>query len=220
MIYTDQLMREVRLQEPPSRIISLVPSITELLSDLGLDDAIAGITKFCIHPTHIFRTKPRVGGTKKVDHEKIHKLEPDLIIANKEENIRSDIGLLEKKYPVWVSEVNSLQDALEMISGIGDITGKSEKAESLNKSILSQFKTIKPLTGTSVLYLIWKSPYMAAGNNTFINAMLESCGFTNILGEKTRYPELQGADLNQLHPDVVMLSSEPFPFKEKHISEL
>ncbi len=220
MIFTDQLMREVRLQKPPSRIVSLVPSITELLSDLGLDNAIAGITKFCVHPEHIFHSKPRVGGTKKVDHEKIHKLEPDLIIANKEENIRADIELLEKKYPVWISDVKTLRDAVEMISGIGTITGKSEIAESLNKSIISQFQTIKPLTGTSVLYLIWKKPYMAAGNDTFINAMLESCGLNNFLDKKIRYPELTGKDIEQLHPEVVMLSSEPYPFSEKHINEL
>jgi ABC-type Fe3+-hydroxamate transport system substrate-binding protein len=220
MIYTDQLMREVRLHQPPSRIVSLVPSITELLSDLELDEAIAGITKFCIHPEHIFRSRLRVGGTKKVDHEKIIQLNPDLILANKEENTKDDIESLEKNYPVWISDVNSLEDALEMIRSIGDITARREQAEAMNDSISNKFKALRPLNGARVLYLIWKDPYMAAGANTFIDDMLKWCGFSNILHDKLRYPEISITELNELHPDVVLLSSEPYPFNEKHITEM
>lgn len=213
-------MREVRLQQPPSRIISLVPSITELLSDLGLDDSIAGITKFCIYPEHIFRTKTRVGGTKKVNIEKIKQLNPDLIIANKEENTKSDIETLEKEFPVWVSNVQSLDDAIEMIENIGSLTGKVSSAQFINNKIRSVFQKHKPLKEVSALYLIWKKPYMAAGGDTFINTMMNHCGFNNVISEKSRYPEISEEQMHTLNPEVVLLSSEPYPFSEKHLQEM
>jgi len=220
MIYTDQMMREVRLLQPPSRIISLVPSITELLFDMGLYDQIEGITKFCIHPDSIFKNKKKIGGTKKVNHQKIEQINPDLIIANKEENTKEDIEALEKKYPVWVSDVKNLNDALEMISMLGEITGKQAEALKIINRINENFELIKPKQTVSVLYLIWNNPYMAAGAATFINDMLLTCGFENVLKDKTRYPEIDEALLQQLNPEVVLLSSEPYPFKEKHCIEI
>ena len=213
-------MREVRIQQPPSRIVSLVPSITELLSDLGLDNEIAGITKFCIHPEHIFRSKTRVGGTKKVDHEKIKQLQPDLILANKEENTKEDVEALAALYPVWISDVQTLDDAISMIEGIGSLTGKSENAEQINASIRKNFATLNPVNNVSVLYLIWKNPYMAAAGDTFIDAMLHLCGFSNVLQNSTRYPEITAEELQGMEPDVVLLSSEPYPFQEKHVQEI
>ncbi len=172
MIHIDQTMREVRLHKPVSRIVCLVPSITELLSDLGLDDRIAGITKFCIHPEHLFRDKTKVGGTKNVNHEKVKALQPDLIIANKEENTKKDIELLEKDFPVWISDISNYEEALSMIHDIGLLTDTSSKAELLIENIRTTFQGIQQFNNTSVLYLIWKNPYMAAGKNTFIDNML------------------------------------------------
>ena len=213
-------MREVRLQQPPSRIVSLVPSITELLSDLGLDDSIAGITKFCIYPERVFRSKTRVGGTKKVAIEKIRSLKPDLIIANKEENIRTEIETLATEFPVWVSDVQNLEDALEMISGIGSITGKTDQAQQLNEIIATAFKKLQPVQEINALYLVWRDPYMAAGGDTFINSMLSTCGFTNLLSARMRYPEITLSEMKELKPELVLLSSEPYPFREKHVPEL
>jgi len=220
MNHTDQMMRKVRINKPPSRIVSLVPSLTELLFDLGLKNEIAGITKFCIHPEEIFRSKTRIGGTKKVNHDAIQKLNPDLIIANKEENLKSDIEALEKKYPVWVSDVNSFDSALEMIHKIGQITQKESEPEKIIIGIQNNFSEIKksPIE-LRTLYLIWKNPYMAAGSDTFINSMLLHCGMKNVLTPNTRYPELTVDDICSLNADVILLSSEPYPFSAKHIEE-
>lgn len=220
MYYTDQMMREVRLEKPPSRIISLVPSLTELLFDLGLKHEIAGITKFCIHPDEIFRTKTRIGGTKKVNHEKIKSINPDLIIANKEENLKIDIEALENKYPVWVSDVYDLDSAVEMIHMIGELTQKSDAASDIIEKITSNFKSINKFPAElRTLYLIWKDPYMAAGTDTFINDMLMQCGFSNVLAMGSRYPELTVDDIRNLHPELILLSSEPYPFSHIHIKE-
>src|SRR4051812_11307667 len=119
--FTDQMGNAVELEGPPSRIVSLVPSQTELLFYLGLDKEVAGITKFCIHPAEMFHSKPRVGGTKKYDFEKIRQLAPDLIIGNKEENEQKQVEELQKLYPVWMSDIRNLADALQMIRSVGEL---------------------------------------------------------------------------------------------------
>jgi len=171
-LYTDQCGRSVSITNSPQRIISLVPSQTELLYDLGLDDRVAGITKFCIHPNEWFRSKTRIGGTKTIKMDIIHHLQPDLIIANKEENVREQVEELANKYPVWVSDVNNLEDALEMIAGIGKITSTYEKAEDIARTIRNKFDALTPIlqltAPNSTCYLIWKDPYITVGGNTFI----------------------------------------------------
>lgn len=215
--------REVEISFPPSRIISLVPSQTELLADLGLEDEVVGITKFCIHPIEWFKTKTRIGGTKKVNREKVLELNPDLIVANKEENTKEDIEWLAERFPVWISDIKTLEDALEMIEAVGSITNKEAEAYAISQKIDSSFKVLKANIkhGKRVAYLIWKNPLMAAGRNTFINEMLEAGGFENAICEpESRYPELTDEQLQSLNPEVVFLSSEPFPFKGKHTEEL
>ena len=214
----DQVGRTVVVPKPPRRILSLVPSQTELLFELGLSERVVGITKFCVHPEKWFRTKFRIGGTKKLDFEAISTLNPDLIIANKEENNRADIERLEKEFPVWVSDVNNLDSALEMIQSVAEITGTDGR--SLATKIQEEFGNLEPITPPQkTLYLIWKDPYMAAGSDTFIHDMMTCCGLENVISTK-RYPELSTKEIQSLSPEVVLLSSEPYPFKEKHISEL
>lgn len=140
---TDQMGRTITISGKPQRIISLVPSQTELLYDLGLEKEIAGITKFCIHPREWFRNKTKVGGTKTVKLELIQKLHPDLIIANKEENVQAQVEELAKHYPVWVSVVNTLADALHMISELGRITSTNEKAAIIIKEIEQRFNELQ-----------------------------------------------------------------------------
>src|SRR6185503_8492334 len=130
-VFTDQLGRTISLENPPRRIISLVPSQTELLHDLGLEEEVVGITKFCIHPTDWFRHKTRVGGTKDIRSDVILNLQPDLIIANKEENQSQQIEELSPHFPVWISDISTLSDALEMIRALGDLTDRSPQADSL-----------------------------------------------------------------------------------------
>ena len=218
-VYTDQLGRWVTVPAAPRSIVSLVPSITELLYTLQLDNEVTGITKFCVHPESWFRQKTRIGGTKNVKIEAIHELQPDLIIANKEENVKEQVDELAKHYPVYITDVNNLDDALEMIEQIGLITGTLAKAASLIGEVNSAFNQLqttnyKPQTG----YLIWRNPYMTIGNDTFIHDMLSRCGLTNIFSNTTRYPAIDTWQLKQC--DLLLLSSEPFPFKQKHIDEL
>lgn len=211
------MRRTVEVILPAKRIISLVPSQTELLVDLGLRNKLVGVTKFCIHPAGLKESIAVVGGTKTVNFDKIREMNPDLIIGNKEENTQSDIETLEKEFPVWMSDITDLSGSLEMISLIGELTGTAEKAQEITERISAGFNELRPLAKKlAALYLIWRKPYMAAGKGTFIDDCLERCGFTNCLTEE-RYPK---PDMNAIDPEVILLSSEPYPFREKHIDEL
>jgi ABC-type Fe3+-hydroxamate transport system substrate-binding protein len=218
-VYLDQMGRPVELPASPRSIVSLVPSITELLYTLQLDEQVTGITKFCIHPNNWFREKTRVGGTKAIRADVIHKLQPDLIIANKEENVKDQIEELAQHYPVWVTDVNNLADAMEMIEQIGAITNTQPGATRLISQINEAFSTLQnknqPLKAG---YLIWRNPYMTIGNDTFIHDMLGRCGFKNMFDHTTRYPAIDTWQLTQC--DLLLLSSEPYPFQQKHIDEL
>lgn len=216
---TDQMHRQVALPEAPQRIISLVPSQTELLFDLGLGDRVVGITKFCIHPEEWFRAKPRVGGTKKVDIEQVRALRPDLIIGNKEENAQADIEALEREFPVWMSDVNDLNGAISMIRAFGELTQTARTAERIVQDIEAAFHALQPLaTPLAAAYFIWKDPWMLAGRSTFIGDMLRRCGFFLAHMVDERYPVMTENRLRELNPSIALLSSEPFPFREKHIS--
>lgn len=217
--FRDQLNRKVKLSQVPKRIISIVPSQTELLFYLGLEAEVIGITKFCIHPAEKFKTVTKIGGTKQLDIEKVRWLNPDLIIANKEENDRLQVEELMNICPVWISDIFDLDSALQMISSIGDITGRPEQANDLCKEIKGLFDDLKlPLTILKVAYIIWRKPYMLAGKGTFIDCMLQRCGLSNIT-EAERYPVFNAEALIASNPDLVFLSSEPYPFARKHIEE-
>jgi len=215
------LQQTAGLNYRPTRIVSLVPSQTELLYHLGLDAETIGITKFCVHPQSWFKTKDRIGGTKTVNIDKIHQIKPDLIIANKEENVKEQIEALAVDYPVWVTDVNNLADALQMIAEIGTLTGKSSAAIALIDNISKAFNEIPKIKyPVKTAYLIWRKPYMTVGGDTFINDMLQQCGFQNIFADKARYPEISIAELQTANCQLLLLSSEPYPFKQKHIDEL
>ncbi len=215
-MFIDQLGNKIKIITSPKRIISLVPSQTELLFYLGLSDIIVGVTKFCIHPTEYFKSKPFIGGTKQLNFNLIHSLKPDLIIANKEENTLSDITELQKYYPVWISDVNNLTDALEMIISIGTITHSEKKSQNLIKEINTKFNHLSNHQKRTAAYLIWNEPMMVASNNTFINEMLYYSGFYNVFKNRERYPVITEEDLLEQKPEYILLSSEPYPFKEKH----
>lgn len=206
----------------PTRIVSLVPSQTELLYDLGSGDRVAGITKFCVHPTEWFQSKLRIGGTKTVDIEKVKQLQPDLIIANKEENVKEQIEELAAICPVYVSDINTLNDALKMIQQVGILTGTQLKAALIIKNITTGFSQLQhqQKANLSTTYLIWRKPYMAAGGDTFINDMLQCCGLQNTLANRLRYPAITTEDLQKTDCQLLLLSSEPYPFKQKHVDEL
>ncbi|WP_373520156.1 helical backbone metal receptor [Aquiflexum sp.] len=217
MKYKDQLRRTISLALPPKRIVSLVPSQTELLVDLGLVDSLVGVTKFCVHPKGLKKEKTIIGGTKNFHFDKIDLLKPDLIIGNKEENYKEGINQLSEKYPVWMSDIRTLEDAFQMMLGIGQVTGTHNKAEVLVQKIRSELNFVPKRKATAV-YLIWDEPLMAAGKNTFINEMLFRAGFVNMM-EKDRYPKLSTSELKALAPEYLLLSSEPYPFKQKQLTE-
>lgn len=215
MEYMDQMGRCLNLHEVPRRIISLVPSQTELLVDLGLRDHLVGVTKFCVHPKGIKREKTIIGGTKNILFDRIEYLNPDLIIGNKEENYREGISILEKHFPVWMSDIYNLGDALQMIQRIGDITSKEKQANQIIQAVSSGFKQGFTSKG-SALYLIWQDPFMAVGSRTFIDDMLRKAGYENLV-KKERYPILSPEEILDLNPDHILLSSEPYPFRQKHV---
>ncbi|MEP7165989.1 MAG: helical backbone metal receptor [Ferruginibacter sp.] len=213
-----------QLPHKPSRIISLVPSQTELLHYLGLEDETIAITKFCVHPEAWFRNKTRIGGTKAIDIEKIRTLNPDLIIANKEENVKEQVEMLAEDFPVCVTDVNNLTDAYRVINDIGILTNRQKAASELVDIINMRFDPLIQTANTKnripVAYLIWKDPYMTIGGDTFISSMLETVGLRNIFADQTRYPEITVAQLKTRNCELILLSSEPYPFKQKHINEL
>lgn len=222
----DQLGTSHTFAKTPQRIVSLVPSQTELLYDLGLEDSIVGITKFCVHPFHFKSTKKIVGGTKNVHVEKIRLLQPDIIICNKEENTKEMVEELSEICPVWVSNVVTIEDNLSMIFEFGALFNKRVEAQKWMDKIkfgladFQHFMKDKPVH--KVAYFIWANPYMVAGNTTYINEMLKLNKFENIYTNKEeRYPEVIIQKMRiQGDPDLVLLSSEPFPFTDEHAFEL
>jgi ABC-type Fe3+-hydroxamate transport system substrate-binding protein len=219
-IFRDQCGNEIKFNSIPQRIISLVPSQTELLFDLGLDDHVVGITKYCVHPTQWSTSKAIVGGTKKLNIDLIRSLHPDLIIANKEENTKADIEEVKKDFPVWLSDIYNLDGALDMIASVADMCGVTKRGIEIAKAITNSFSSIQKGHELRTLYMIWRKPFMAAGRQTFIHDMLDKIGLINVLPEFSRYPELKVEEIQDLKPDLVMLSSEPYPFNELHIDEL
>jgi ABC-type Fe3+-hydroxamate transport system substrate-binding protein len=232
--FPDQMGRTIVLDRAPVRIVSLVPSQTELLYTLGLDTAVpgfevVGITKFCVHPASWFREKTRIGGTKDVRPEKIDALQPDLIIDNKEENDREQIEALATRYPVWISDVKTLPDALAMIRSVGELISRPQQALTLAAAIEKGFSTpagsaTQPVAALPhplrTAYFIWRKPWMTAGGGTFIDDMLQRCGLVNIFGDENRYPVADPASLASKGCELVLLSSEPYPFREKHAQEI
>jgi ABC-type Fe3+-hydroxamate transport system substrate-binding protein len=209
---------------PPMRIISLVPSQTELLVDLGLIDRLVGVTKFCVHPPGITKQKRIIGGTKNLRLDDIRALRPDLIIANKEENERTQVEELAAEFPVWVSDITQISDAYRMIRDVGQLTQTSNTALQILAEIEVKQQTLLQAASTStpkkVLYLIWRDPWMSVGRDTFIHDMLSSCGWQNVVADRHRYPSLSDMEIRALQPELVLLSSEPYPFKDKHCAEL
>ncbi|MGG7466948.1 ABC transporter substrate-binding protein [Chryseobacterium arthrosphaerae] len=201
------------------KIVSLVPSITEALFDLGLtENEVVGRTKFCIHPQHKIKNVAVIGGTKNINIDKINALQPDLILANKEENVKDQVEALMADCKVMVTHVETIEDNYYLLKNLGKLFGKEERAQAFNLKIYDILNQTKLDTPVKAAYLIWKNPYMTIGKDTFIHRILSEIGFENVFKDKTRYPQIEAEDLAEA--DVIMLSSEPFPFKEKHIEEL
>lgn len=209
----------------PKRIVSLVPSQTELLYDLGLEDSIVGITKFCIHPSHAKKTKRIVGGTKTIHPDKIKALNPDIILCNKEENTKEIVEICVQIAPTHVSDIFTLNDSKHLIRTYGTIFSKTLEASNINQKITTEQKAfegfIKEKPVFKVAYFIWRNPWMVAAKNTFIHHLLTINRFQNIYEDLERYPEVSLTSLGKgERADFVLLSSEPYPFKKEHMLEI
>jgi ABC-type Fe3+-hydroxamate transport system substrate-binding protein len=218
---TDHTDRIVQVPDLPQRVISLCPSQSATLAALGLGSRLAGITRFCVYPEDMWKQTPRVGGTKRVQLDKIHAIQPDLVICQKEENTPEIVQTLAEFYPVFVTDVETIEDSYRMTETLGMLTGTEVKADEINAKVKASLNTIEPLPGIDTAYLIWKDPYMAAGRANFIDEILQLCGMKNVLSSfPDRYPKLSEQQLMQAEPKLLLLSSEPYPFAEKHIEAL
>ncbi|WP_418263172.1 ABC transporter substrate-binding protein [Flavobacterium faecale] len=224
MTLVDQLGTVHTFAKTPKRIVSLVPSQTELLYDLGLESQIVGVTKFCVHPYHLKATKTKVGGTKKVHFEKIRLLEPDIVICNKEENTKEIVEKLSEICPVWVTDISTINDNFQMISDFGKMFNRRVEARKWSDKMvfsLANFRLfIQDKPFRKVAYFIWKNPYMVAGSDNYIEELLQLNHFENVFASIPRYPEVTIDKLIESNPELVLLSSEPYPFKKEDGYEL
>ena len=215
----DQLHRTLSLQEVPKRIISLVPSQTELLVDLGLEENLVGITKFCVHPVHLRKTKTIVGGTKEVKLERIKALKPDIILCNKEENTKKMVEELQEIAPVHVSDIVNIEDSFELMQQYARIFDKEAPVKAIIGSIKEKMgklqEQLKHRPVKRLAYFIWKEPLMVVGKDTFVDELLKLNKLENVF-QASRYPETSLQEIKAKKPDLLLLSSEPFPFAEKH----
>ena len=220
MLYDRSNFQELTVKVP-KRIISLVPSLTEYLHSLGLNEQVLGLTKFCVHPEGWKREKHIVGGTKNLRMQTIRSLNPDLIIANKEENEKNQVLELAKDYPVYLSVIGNFEEAINELTIIAHCCNRTPEGKMVVSQILNQKKSYQiPERSERAVYLIWKNPWMTVGGDTFIHHMMSMAGYTNVFADQERYPSLEIEELKELEPEYVLLSSEPFPFKMDHVREL
>lgn len=219
---TDARGRRIVLEHPPRRIVSLVPSQTELLAYLELDETVVGVTRFCTRPSHWREEKTIVGGTKEVDVELVRDLAPDLILANHEENTQDDVEALDEVAPVFVTKVQTVTEALDMIRTVGTLTETADLTSTLAGQIISRFSQLPDFAPLRSVYLIWRDPYMTVGGDTFIHDVMRWGGFENAYKHEHRYPEVSLSELADADLDVVLCATEPFPFhqKDKFTAEL
>lgn len=203
-----------------SRIISLVPSLTELLFDLGLGPQVIGRTRFCIHPAEKVAEVPIIGGTKNPRIEKIQALNPDWVVANKEENNKADVEAIQAFCRVHITEINTVSEGLRAIGDIGRLFKRRSNAEHLIRQIESELDDIPRVEAKRAAYFIWRDPWMTAASGTYINDIMRRWGLENVYESEDRYPETTLEELARRKPEMILLSSEPYPFKEKHIAEI
>ena len=224
---TDARGTTLTLAAPPQRIVSLVPSTTESLFALGCGERVVGITRFCVHPAEGLVGRVKVGGTKDLDMARLCALQPDLVIGNAEENTRELFAAIEAEgIPLHVAFPRTVDDALADLLALGRLVGAAEAAAAQVARIQAARARLHAQVqgeGLRYAYLIWRRPWMAINDQTFIAALLAEAGGVNVLGaHPDRYLTLAGgaAELAAAQPEVVLLSSEPFPFQEKHADEL
>jgi ABC-type Fe3+-hydroxamate transport system substrate-binding protein len=215
----------VELERPPRRIVSLVPSLTETLCALGLADALVGITVYCVEPREVVAGKTRIGGEKNPDLEKIRRLEPDLVIANIEENLREHVEALRAwSIPVWVTYPRTVADGIGLITELGAVTGTEARAGEIVGEIQPLYDRVRSAASrrppVPVFYPIWRAPYMTINRDTYIHDMLSVCGGRNVFADRPeRYPTVSLDEMAAARPAVILLPDEPFRFRRAHVAD-
>ncbi len=211
----------LRLPRPPRRIVSLVPSTTETLCALGLAEALVGITAYCREPAALLAGKPRIGGEKDPDLERIRALAPDLVIANVEENRAEDVARLRAwGIPVWVAYPRTVAEAIGMIRDLGRLTGTEAWAEALAAECEALRAEAEARTAARrpvpCFYAIWREPWMTVGRDTYIHDMLRLVGGANVFADRAeRYPTVTLDEVAARRPEVILLPDEPFRFRAR-----
>jgi ABC-type Fe3+-hydroxamate transport system substrate-binding protein len=215
----------VELERPPRRIVSLVPSLTETLCALGLADALVGITVYCVEPREVVADKTRIGGEKNPDLDKIRRLEPDLVIANIEENLREHVEALRAwSIPVWVTYPRTVADGIGLITELGAVTGTEARAAEIVGEIQPLYERVRSAASrrpaVPVFYPIWRAPYMTINRDTYIHDMLSVCGARNVFADRVdRYPTVSLDEMAAARPAVILLPDEPFRFRRAHLAD-
>jgi len=222
----DDAGRRLRLEEPPATIVSLVPSLTELLFALGAGDAVVGVTRYCTHPPAETARLPRLGGTKNPDLDAIVALRPGLVLMNAEENRREDFEALDARgLPIYVTEPKTVDDGIALNARLAEIVGRGAAGTALvqaQRDILAAVRTPER-TGRPVRYFcpIWKRPWMGFNADTYAHDVLRCAGGMNVLADRPeRYPTVDLAGLAPAVPDVVLLPDEPYVFTAADIPAL
>jgi ABC-type Fe3+-hydroxamate transport system substrate-binding protein len=209
----------------PARIVSLIPSTTELLCRLGLGSALVGITAYCREPADLLRGKTRIGGEKDPDLARIRALAPDLVIANVEENRREDVEALRASgLAVHVTYPRTVAGAIAMIRELGQVTGTQARATALADELEARLAEARAATAgrppVRAFYAIWREPYMTVGPDTYIHDVMAACGAANVFADAAqRYPVVTLDEVAARRPEVILLPDEPFRFRRAHLAD-
>lgn len=220
-------VRELALDAEPRRIVSLVPSITEALFEVGLGERVVGVTDWCVYPARELGSMPRVGGTKNPRIEEIVRLQPDLVIANHEENRKIDVDrLCEREIPVWVTAPQSVAEGMALVDELMELGALAERVRAVvdpMRQLLTEVaQSSAGRSNPRVFCAIWKNPWMSVGAYTYMHDMITQCGGQNICADHSdcRYPQISLDEVVAYNPDVVLLPDEPYPFTDADVMQL
>jgi ABC-type Fe3+-hydroxamate transport system substrate-binding protein len=204
------------------RIVSLVPSVTETLFELGLDDQIIAITRFCRLPAEKVKLKPKVGGTKNPKLDDIVQLKPDVVIMDRDENRKQDAEFLKRNgIDVFATFPRSVEEGIQVIADLGKKFQVVEKANRMIEEIRQRMKMLTIHDRKRALILIWRNPYMTVNRDTYVHAISALFGFDNVFADhQERYPKLKHEEIVACKAEVVLMPDEPYPFRQRHVEEL
>lgn len=226
MRYVDALERPLEVKSKPKRIVSLVPSLTEALFLFGLDDAVAGVTSFCVEPKEAVAAKPKVGGTKTLNVPRVLELKPDLVVASAEENRKEDIqALINEGLSVFVTLPRTVAEAIDMLEQLAEMTRAGREAGRIVKEARSALAELavanQEVEPVRTFCPIWRSPWMTVGPGSYVHDFVTVCGGANIFEwRQDRYPRIELTEMAERDPEVVLLPDEPYRFSEKHLPEI